>query len=595
MGSLRMDFTTSRSDEVTARPLIMGRSGVVTSGHHLATAAGFEVMRAGGNAVDAGVTAGIAINVLLFNLTSFTGVAPIVVYHAQTDTRMTLDGLGVWPELTDIDEIRRRGGDSLSEGIMRAVTPGAPDSWMTALERYGTKTLGEVLEPARELAREGAPVSRGVAADLGEREERLADMEPEAARIFFPGGRAPRAGQVLVQADLAETFGMLMDEEARARREGCSREEAIRRARDFFYRGPIAERISEFHRQSGGWMRLRDLAEHRVELAPPLHISYRGHDVYACGPWCQGPMLLQFLNVLDCFELEDMGHNCTEYLHLLVEAMDLVFADRENFYADPRHVEVPITGLLSRDYARERAALIPRERATGRMPDPGDPWRYEPGGRDREVIPVDVERYRAPGDDVKSDTSYVAAMDARGNIFSATPSDPVFWTPVVPGLGISCSGRGKQSRVEPGHPSGIAPGRRPRLTPNPALVMRGEEPIMALGCPGGDAQTQGMLQVLINMLHFGMNPQEAVEAPRVVTRNFPNSFAPHAYYPGRVDAEADLPGKVRDQLAAMGHDVYVVEKWAASSSRVHLAMKNPVDGTLLAGADPRAEGSAIGW
>ncbi len=589
---MRDDFATSREDRLTARPLVMGRTGVIAAGHHLATAAGFHILRAGGNAVDAGVAAGVAINVLLYDRTNFAGVAPIIVYHARTDTRVYLDGLGVWPRLADIDEVRRRG---VSEGILRSVTPGAPDSWMTALQRFGTMSLGEVLAPAKELAEGGAAVSRQVAADLKTRAQNLEAVDPEARRIFFPGDRAPRVGEKVIQKDLADLFDQLAAEEAAALQDGLSREDAIGRARDYFYRGPVAEKIDQFHRENGGWMRYEDLASHRVEVSAPLHTTYRGYDIYTCGPWCQGPMLLQFLCVLENFDLDDMSPASAEYLHLLTEAMDLVFADRENFYGDPRHLEIPVRGLICKDYAAERAALIDARQAAGRMPDPGNPWRYEPEAETRDVQPVDVDRYRTDTARIKGDTSYVSVVDEQGNIFSATPSDPVFWTPIIPGLGLSCSGRGKQSRTEPDHPSCIAPGKRPRLTPNPALIMRDGEPLMGLGCPGGDAQTQGMLQVFLNMVHFGMNPQEAVEAPRVISRNFPNSFAPHAYYPGRLEAEENIDRQITEDLSRMGHRVHQVQKWAASSSRVHVALKNPCNGTLLSAADPRAEGSATAW
>ena len=591
MSGLRGSFADSRAGTHTVHPVAMGTSGVVAAGHYLATTAGFQVMKAGGNAIDAGVTAGLSLNVLLFNMTSFGGVAPIILYHAETDSLVTLDGLGVWPRLADIDRLRKSGEQG---GILRSVTPGAPDSWLTALERFGTLTLGEVLEPVVELAM-GAPVAPTVAADLKGREASLDQLDQGARDIFFPGGRAPEPGDVLVQEDLAGVFRALMDEEAAARREGANRGEAIRRARDLVYRGWIAEKMSDYHEKNGGWMRYEDLATHRVEVAPPLHSTYRGYDVYTCGPWCQGPMLLQFLNVLDNFDLDAHRPNSAEYLHLLLESMDLVFSDRENFYGDPRDTEVPIEGLLSAEYAKERAAQVDLERARGEMPAPGNPWQYEPGKEDREVHPVDVSPYIAPDARVRSDTSYTAAADGMGNIFSATPSDPVFWTPVIPGLGFSCSGRGVQSRTDPGHPSSLAPGKRPRLTPNPALVMREGEPLMGLGCPGGDAQTQGMLQVLLNLVHHGMNPQEAIEAPRVISRNYPNSFAPHAYYPGRADAEGRIPASIRESLAGMGHDMEVMADWAPGASSVHIALINPSNGVLIGGADPRREGSAVAW
>ena len=595
MNRTRSDFAGAADPASTRRPLAMGRDGAVAAGHHLATTAGFEIMNRGGNAVDAGVAAGVCINVLLFDRTSFGGVAPTIIYNAPSREVVTLDGLGVWPRRTDIRELQQMGGDQVADGIMRTITPAAPDSWMTALRLYGTMTLGEVLEPARDLAYRGAPVGHTVARSLARRAEDLDSVDAAAREIYFPGRRAPRPGQVLVQEDLGSLFKTLMDVEARARKSGLDREAAIEAARDHFYRGPIAEQIDAFYRRQGGWLRADDLAEHAVELAPPVTGTYHGYDIYTCNTWCQGPMLIQFLNILEQFDLSTMQPGSPAYLHLLLETMDLVFADRENFYADPRAVNVPMAGLMSKEYARLRAETIDPKRASGSMPSPGDPFAFEPDRDGWKYALVDPDHYIAEDEAVKSDTSYVTAADAEGNIFSATPSDPVFWTPIVPGLGMSMSGRGVQSRTLEGHPSSVAPGRRPRLTPNPALIGIGGRGLMGIGCPGGDAQTQGMLQVLLNMLHFGMNPQEAIEAPRVTSQNFPNSFAPHAYYPGRVDVEARVSPDAVRQLNQLGHRVQLVGDWYPGASSVHVSAINPSNGVILAGSDPRNEGSAISW
>ncbi len=591
----RSNFASLKSSAPTLQPLIMGRHGMVASGQFSATMAGLHILKAGGNAIDAGVAAGIAINVVLFDRTSFAGVAPIILYHAETKSLVTLDGLGVWPRLANIEYFHRNFGGKMPKGIMRTVTPGAPDSWLYALAEYGTMTLAEVLEPSWEMAAKGAPVSAGVALGLSGLEKNLEQIDPEAQRVFFPGGHAPKAGDILVQADLGRLFKALMDEEAKARKEGLGRKEAIRRARDLFYKGWIAREISDFYESHGGWLRYDDLASHRVEISAPLHTNYRGYDVYACGPWCQGPLLIQFLNILENFDLDKMEHNSAQYIHLLVEAMDLAFSDRENFYGDPRAVEVPLAGLTSKEYAKMRASLVNMERATGRMPRPGNPWEFQPGAGGRQVNPVDISGYLDPEAGVQRDTSYVAVGDEHGNLFSATPSDPVFDTSVIPGLGIACSGRGSQSRLQQGHPSALAPGRRPRLTPNPALAMLDGQPFVAFGCPGSDVQTQGMLQFFLNLVDFGMNVQEAIEAPRVCSYNFPGSFAPWVYYPGRVDVETRMDSAALEALKAMGHDIRPLGRWSAAASSMHAVLLNPSSGAMLGGADPRREGSAAGW
>lgn len=591
----RTDFAISAGNAATLRPLVMGRRAMVSAGHYAAARAGEHILSAGGNAIDAGVAAGIALNVLLYDRTSFGGVAPIILYHAATRQVVTLDGLGAWPALADREYLWNTYGGRMPEGILRSVTPAAPDAWLTALERFGRMTLAEVLEPAIELA-EGAPASTCVVQTQRGMVHELDLLDRYAVDLFFPGGRAPEAGTVMSQPDLANVFRTLSDAEAAARRQGASRQAAIRQARDLFYQGPIAERIDAFHRSHGGWMRYADLASHQVEVSPSLHASYRGYDVYACGPWCQGPLLLQWLKILEHFDLDAMEHNSVAYLHLLAGVMDLGFADREQFYGDPRQVEVPVAGLLSDGYARSQAGRLQAEAAFGRMPAPGNPWRYQPGGEGRSVLPVDVTRYAVTGNrPVQRDTSYVAAGDAEGNLFSATPSDPVFASPVVPGLGFSCSGRGSQSRLEAGHPSAVAPGKRPRLTPNPALVMQGGRPLMAFGCPGADGQTQGMLQFLLNLVHWGMNPQQAAEAPRAMSYNYPQSFSPHDYYPGRLDVEARVPAAVREGLRSLGYDLRVAGEWASPMSTLHAVLINPSTGVLLGAADPRRPGAATGW
>lgn len=278
-----------------------------------------------------------------------------------------------------------------------------------------------------------------------------------------------------------------------------------------------------------------------------------------------------------------------------MEAVSLAFSDREHFYGDPRHIDVPGEGLVSKDYGAGRAELIEPGTAFGRMPPPGNPWSFQGDRAPREFTPVDVNRYLAKEAVPSSDTAYVAAADDQGNLFSATPSDPAISDPIVPALGFACSGRGCQSRLDREHPSALAPGRRPRLTPSPALVMLDGSPLLALGCPGGDVQPQGMLQAFLNMVNFAMTPQHAIEAPRAWTWNFPNSFAPHPYVPGRLDIEARIPGATRKALRELGHAVHDQPDWSVNAAWVHTVVINPSNGILIGGSDPRAPGAAVGW
>jgi len=549
----------------------------------------------GGTAVDAGIAAGFALNVLLFDRADFGGVAPIVLYDTRRGKVVTLDGLGSWPAATDPNHFIN-APDGEPEGILRTVTPGAVDSWLTALAEFGTLTASDVLEPAWDLAEHGAPISTTVARNLQTWMSHVEERYPTTLDAFYPGCRSPRTGEIFARPNLARVLKSMMDADSEARVRGLDRKLAIRAARDVVYRGWVADEIVHFHQKEGGWMTHEDLARHQVEVAPPQTVTHDGYKVHSCGFWGQGPVLLQCLNMLECFDFERFPRNSPDYWHLLIEVVDHAYADRENFYGDPRTVNVPAQGLLSKEYARSRAREIQPDGTRGVMPSPGDPWEYEPRGVARIKRTVDVSEYvDVIGPQSRIDTSYVAAADANGNFLSATPSDMCFWGPVIPSLGFACSGRGTQSRVDPEHPASIAPGKRPRLTPSPALVSIDGRPAIALGCPGGDIQPQGVLQVFLNLCRFGMNVQQAIEMPRLMSWNFPNSFAPHTYHPGRVDLEARVPTEIAEALRELGHQVRFTAEWTETASAVHVVARNLDDGVTVAGADPRCEGSALAW
>ncbi len=349
-----------------------------------------------------------------------------------------------------------------------------------------------------------------------------------------------------MQADLGRTIQFMADQEEAAA--GRGRDAGLAAARDAFYRGDIARTIAKYHRENGGLLTQQDLAEYRSEIEKPLRCTFKGTDVLSCGPWCQGPVLLQMLAMLNEVDLKALGHNSKAYIHLLAEVMNLCFADRERYYGDPRFVDVPMETLLSRTYAQERLKTIQSDRAFGEMPPPGLVDGHRAGRTGKPSVAVGE-----PG--LPGDTSYVCVVDSQGNAFSATPSDVSWEGPVIPGLGFCPSSRGSQAWGDPAHASVVAPGKRPRLTPNPAMAMRKGEFLMPFGSPGGDLQPQGMLQALVNHLVFGMDIQQAVEAPRFVTRNFPDSFEPHANYPGRLDLEQAIGQPTGDALAAIGHKV----------------------------------------
>ena len=566
------------------RPAVLGKRWMVSSSHYLASQAGARLFERGGNAIDAGVAAGIALNVLERHLTDFGGVAPIVLFRPGMAGPESIDGLGRWPASFTLDEYRARYGDTMPIGAPRSVTPAACDAWLTALARHGRLTLADVLAPNIELA-EGFPVYPRLARAIAMLEERLRQW-PTSAAVFLPNGRAPRAGEILVQKDLAALFRQLVAIEKANASKG--RAAAIIAARDAIYTGEIAKRIADSQRRNGGRITEQDLADYRVSITPPVHATYRGIDVYACGPWSQGPLVPMTLNLLEGYDVASLGPASLEFIHRYTEAFKLAAADREGFFGDPDQVDVPIRGMLDKGYAEERRRLIRDDRAWPELPEPGDPWRYEGRSGPAGYRPQVASGVGAP------DTSYCCAMDAEGNAFSATPSDPGLGSPLVDGLGIIVSTRGAQLWTTPGHPSAIAPRKRPRLTPNPALLMKDGRALMPFGCPGEDAQCQAMVQTVCNVVDFGMNVQAAIEAPRVISRSFPWTFYPHAYEPGVLCVEGRIARAVRDGLATRGH---VIRDWPEMTPGAAgmCAIRELEPGTLEGGADPRRESYAIGW
>lgn len=567
------------------QPMVIGHHYMASAGQYLATEAAHAILRAGGNAIDAGVAGGIALGVVHSDQVQFSGVAPMLIYLADRDETVSIAGLGWWPKALDIGKFIRDHNGTIPMGILRTVVPAAPDAWILALQRYGTMSFGEVAESAIRYARDGFAVHTVMATFL---QDKVDDYRrwPQNTAIYHRDGAPLGEGDRLVQTDLGRTIQFMVDQEKAAA--GRGRDAGLAAARDAFYRGDIARTIARYHRDNGGLLAEEDLAEYRSEVEKPLRYTFKGTDVLSCGPWCQGPVLLQMLSMLNEVDLKALGHNSKEYIHLLAEVMNLCFADREHYYGDPRFVDVPMETLLSRAYAQERLKSIRNDRAFGEMPPPGVVAGHVAGRTGTPSVAVGE-----PG--LPGDTSYVCVVDSAGNAFSATPSDVSWEGPVIPGLGLCPSSRGSQSWGDPAHASVAAPGKRPRLTPNPSMAMRKGEFLMPFGSPGGDLQPQGMLQALVNHLVFGMDIQEAVEAPRFITRNFPDSFEPHTYYPGRVDLEQAIGRPTGDALGAIGHKVNWLPDLSLKTASVCAVSADLGSGKLYGAADPRRTGRAMGW
>lgn len=550
----------------TSRPMVAATKHNAVAGHFLAAQAAFAMLEDGGNAIDAGVAAGLVLAVVQSDVVNFAGVAPMLVYSAKTRQVTSIAGLGPWPKAMRADYFRREHGGRIPHGLLRTVVPAAPDAWITALATFGTKPFGEVAREAIRLARDGFAMHPLMSTIITAFEAEYRRW-PANAQIYLPNGRPPLPGERFVQEDLAATIQFMADQEAACR---GSRLEGLEAARSAFYRGDIAQAMARYHHDNGGFLTLEDLAAYRSKVEAPTSAAFDDYRLYTCPPWCQGPTLIQMLRLADALDVTRHAHNSPAYVHALVEAFKIAFADRHRFFGDPDFVSVPLERLLSAGYARERAAAV-------------DP--------DRAAVDAEPDSRATPA---ALDTSYVCVVDREGNAISATPSDVSMDTPVIPGLGICPSSRGSQSWADEHNPSSVAPGKRPRLTPSPALALMKDGRVIPFGTPGGDVQLQAMAQVFLNLTRFGFDAQSAVDAPRFATYDFPDSFEPHLRLPGRVNLEADMPAGTAEALRQRGHDVaaWPVRSWRAGG--VCILAIDPATGISFAGADPRRPSYAAG-
>lgn len=582
------DISTETGSYAAHRPVIAARRHVVSAGHYLAAQAGFHVLEAGGNAVDAGVASALVLGVVHSDQVNIAGVAPMIIFMAETEELVVIDGLGRWPAAANCEYFQRKHGGEIPHGLMRSIIPAAPQAHLTALERYGRMSFGEVASFATRFAREGFVMYPFLNTQLKMVEARNRRWSSNAA-IYLPNDCTPEVGEVFVQSDLGASLQYMMDEEAAVLARGGDRKAGLRAARDAFYRGDIMRKITRFHAENGGWLTERDMADYDVRIERTQMARYGELEIHSCGFWCQGPALPQAMGILRCVDLAGMGHNTVPYIHHVAEALKLTFADRERHYGDPDFLDVPAETLLSEAYAAQRRALINPELAWPEMPPAG-------------IIRPNQQPLAAPLPSLTEpsipplDTSYACAVDRWGNAISVTPSDVSSDTIIIPGTGLAPSSRGSQSRADPNHPAALAPGKRPRLTPNPAMVLQPGRRVMPLGTPGGDSQVQAMVQVLLNIAVFGMDPQTAIEKPRFISYSHPDSFAPHAYYPGRLCLEGRIPEEIGEGLSRLGHDIRRWPDWLWRAGGVCLIDSDRSAGIHRAGADPRrAAAYAVGW
>lgn len=592
--------------QATGRPVLRSTQGVISSGHYLTSMAGMRMLLNGGNAFDALVAAGFAAAVVE-PIASYSLAAEgvFMLYDAAGGELLSLSGQGTAPGRATAAFYRAQGLERIPTGPghpqshLSFTLPGVVDAFISLLERFGTKSIGEILAPALAYAADGIPHYEYMLERLDSpaTAQQFNLYAPGGWDVFYQDRQIPAAGTLLVQPGLANTLrAMLPPLTSPPTRGGiqggdaaASRLDGLQYARDAFYRGPIAQRISDASARVGGIMTADDLAAYRSQYETPVSTTFHGYEIHGQDSWTQGPVLMQTLNMLESFDLRAMGHNSPAYIHTVAEAVKLAFGDREAYYGDPDFAAVPMDGLLSKAYAAERAQLIDPAQAYPAQPAGGDPWRYSAqarGGNGHsggQSIPAPSGP--AAADASRDGTTHVSVMDQQGNMVCGTISGGAFAKSVFfPELGCALSTRIEMFNCEPGHPNAVEPGKRPRTTLVNYIVSKDGQPVMTVGCPGGDNQAQANVQLMLNVILFGMDPQQAVEAPRFSSQSNVNSFYPHVYHPGRLDLEQAIPETAAAELRAMGHRIARTVDCGMGAT---VSVRDPQTGHLSTGADPR--------
>jgi gamma-glutamyltranspeptidase/glutathione hydrolase len=568
--------------------VIMGINGMVTSTHYLSTIEGLRVLQEGGNAIDASATMWFCLSLLKPHLIGVGGECPILLYIGDEEKVIAVNGQGPAPLAANIDWFKSQGYPMIPEdGFTPACVPGAFDAWMKTLEEYGSIGLPRILEPSIRIASEGFPIYPTLALFLKRLQKRFNEEWPSSASVYLKKGLAPNVGQLQNNPDWARTFTKITE----AYSNSSNRSAGFDAARNYFYEGPVAQTIVEYihnttcrdvyGKENSGLMTLEDMTRYEASFEDSVTTDYKGLTVHKCNTWTQGPVLLQQLNLLDGYDLASLGHNSIEYIHVLIEAAKLAFADREHYYADPEFEDIPLDWLLSKEYSDERRNLIDLEKAS---------LHHRPGG----VVPTMLEE-KGEKPWFEGDTVHLEAVDNQGNMVSATPSGGWLRTsPVIPGLGFPLGTRAQFFHLDHKHIEALKPGKRPSTTLTPSLVTKKGEPYMIFGTPGGDKQDQWTLQFFLNFVEFGMNIQEALDAPSVHTNHFPASFWPHTVRPGEVNIEPRIPNDVVEGLRFKGHKIVISKPW--SHGRCLAIRYDPKSGLMSGGASPRTgEPYALGW
>jgi gamma-glutamyltranspeptidase / glutathione hydrolase len=573
----------------TLRPELYGTHGIVAAGRQYTVEAGMRLLKAGGNAFDAGAAAVFAAAACEISHFGLGGEAPVALFEARSGKVSIVCGQGTAPRAATPALFRPLGvipGNGPNGGTVPAVV----DSMARLLQQFGTKSLAEVLAPAIELA-EGFPVYGLLRTSLA-RDREATEIWQWARRTYYPQGRIPEVGEIFRQPNLAATMRAIAAAEQAALKKGSDRRTAIEAGRDVFYKGDVARRIAAAVKADGGLLSYEDLASYQGRIEPSITTRFQGYDIHKAGFWSQGPALLMTLNILEAAGIAGMRMRSEQQLHTFVEAIKLAFDDRNAWFGDPLFAQIPAEGLLSRSYAAERAALIGTQASQEHRY--GNPWAHQRGGG-RPTATFRPRVLEPPGNPT-ADTTAIEIVDALGNLFSCTPSSG--WLMggayIAGDTGVPMSNRLTVFDLDPASPNVLAGGKRPRTTLTPTIVTRDGKPFLAIGTPGGDSQDQQIATVLLNIILGKMNLQQAIEAPRIETTHFHESFGEKQDAPGVVEVESRIPVDVLSALARRGHRIRVASDYGAASGIVAAGV-DPRFGTLRAGADVRGERYAFGW
>jgi gamma-glutamyltranspeptidase / glutathione hydrolase len=593
----------------TQKPPLHAKHWLAITGKPLGATAGALMFAKGGNAVDA-ACAMLGAVTTMWDVLSWGGETQALIYHPRLKKVIGIDALGVAPTGATTDFYRSHGYRFPPEyGPLAAVTPGTPGGLLTMLAEYGTLSLADVLAPAIQMA-DGYPIEAETANSIEENKDEIKKWKYSSAVMLPHAGEAreaPQAGEMFVQKDLAATLRKLVAAERAARKAGKSRKEAIYAAYDRFYKGDIAKELVRGVQEAGGLITLKDLAAWKVRIEEPLSTTYKGITVYKLPIWQQGPVMLQALNILENADLKCMGYNSPKYIHTIYQTMNLAFADRDFYYGDPYFPpDEPVKGLLSKDYAKARFGRINWNRNDSTV-KPGDPYPYQGGTNPfasllahwTPIPPPDSttkmgitdSAYRAQ---FSAGTTSIEAADEEGWVVSVTPSGG--WIPAViaghTGVGLSQRAQSFVTKAEDGPYNVIEPGKRPRVTVTPTLAMKDDKPYLSFAVQGGDTQDQNLLQWFLDIVEFGMTPQEAAEAPNINSYQMRSSFGMHESRPGRMLVASSTPDSVRAALTAMGYILTFAER---TSGPINGIFYDQAHGTMWGASSNHGEDYGIAW